>query len=143
MAGLTRFDPLSSNLDDLFRGLLVRPVRFDLEGMSPQLEIKLEVKKGDGAYTVAAELPGVKKEDIQVNVDGNLVSISAEVKKESEEKKGEQMLRSERYYGRVQRSFTLDSDIDESKVDAKYENGVLKLHLPTKAASSAKRITVS
>jgi HSP20 family protein len=137
MAGLTRFDPLSSNLDDLFRGLLVRPVRFDLEGMSPQLEIKLEVKKSDGAYTVAAELPGVKKEDIQVNVDGNLVSISAEVKK------GEQVLRSERYYGKVQRSFTLDSDIDESKVDAKYENGVLKLHLPTKAASSAKRITVS
>lgn len=141
MAALTRFDPFSS-IDDLFRGLLVRPVRFDLEGM-PQLQIKLEVKKSDGAYTVCAELPGVKKEDIQISVDGNLVSISAEVKKESEEKKGEQVLRSERYYGKVERSFTLDSDIDESKVDAKYEDGLLKLVLPTKAASSAKRITVS
>lgn len=141
MAALTRFDPFSS-IDDLFRGLLVRPVRFDLEGM-PQLQIKLEVKKSDGAYAVCAELPGVKKEDIQISVDGNLVSISAEVKKESEEKKGEQVLRSERYYGKVERSFTLDSDIDESKVDAKYEDGLLKLVLPTKAASSAKRITVS
>jgi len=142
MANLTRFDPFSTSLDDLFRGFWVRPLRFDVEGM-PQLQIKLEVKKGDGAYTVSAELPGVRKEDIQVNVDGGLVTISAEVKKESEEKKGEQVLRSERYYGKVERSFALDSDIDESKVDAKYENGVLKLTLPLKAASKAKRITVS
>ncbi|HEX6006123.1 MAG TPA: Hsp20 family protein [Burkholderiales bacterium] len=142
MAALTRFDPFSSSIDDLFRGLLVRPVRFDIEGM-PQLQIKLDVKKSDGEYQVAAELPGVKKEDIQVNVDGNLVNISAEVKKESEEKKGEQVLRSERYYGKIERSFTLDSDIDEAKVDAKYQDGVLKLKLPLKAASAAKRITVS
>lgn len=142
MANLTRFDPFSTNLDDLFRGFWVRPLRFDVEGM-PQLQIKLEVKKSDGAYTVSAELPGVRKEDIQVNVDGSLVTISAEVKKESEEKKGEQVLRSERYYGKVERSFALDSDVDESKVNARYENGVLKLTLPLKAASKAKRITVS
>ena len=145
MANITRFDPFSSNLDDLFKGFWVRPMRFDLEGMQgmQQLQMKIDVKKSDGAYTVSADLPGVKKEDIQVNVDGNVVSISAEVKKESEEKKGEQVLRSERYYGKVERSFALDSDIDESKVDAKYEEGVLKLTLPTKAATKAKRITVS
>lgn len=145
MANITRFDPFSSNLDDLFKGFWVRPMRFDLEGMQgmQQLQMKIDVKKSDGAYTVCAELPGVKREDIQVNVDGNVVSISAEVKKESEEKKGEQVLRSERYYGKVERSFALDSDIDESKVDAKYEEGVLKLTLPTKAATKAKRITVS
>ena len=142
MANLTRFDPFSTNLDDLFKGFWVRPMRFDVEGM-PQLQIRLEVKKSDGAYTVSAELPGVRKEDIQVNVDGSLVTISAEVKKESEEKKGEQVLRSERYYGKVERSFALDSEVDESKVDARYENGVLKLTLPLKAASKAKRITVS
>ncbi|HET6491438.1 MAG TPA: Hsp20/alpha crystallin family protein, partial [Burkholderiales bacterium] len=118
MAGLTRFDPFASNFDDLFKGLFLRPVRFDLETL-PQLQIKLDVKKTNGSYAVSAELPGVKKEDIHVDVDGNSVSISAEVKKESEEKKGEQIVRSERYYGKLERSFTLDSDIDEAKVDAK------------------------
>jgi HSP20 family protein len=143
MAGLTRFDPfLPSNIDDLFKGLFVRPVRFDMEG-APQLQIKLDVKKSDGAYNVTAELPGVKKEDINVNVDGSIVTISAEVKKESEEKKGEEVIRSERYYGKIERSFALESDVDEGKVDAKYEDGVLKLKLPLKATSKAKRITVS
>ena len=147
MAALSRFDPFSSSIDDLFRGLLVRPMRLDLESMMgqqlQQLQMKIDVKKSDGAYEVTAELPGVKKEDIQVNVDGNLITISAEVKREQEDKQGEQVLRSERYYGRIERTFALDSEIDESKVEAKYEDGLLKLHLPTKAASSAKRIAVS
>jgi HSP20 family protein len=142
MANITRFDPFPTNIDDLFKGLFVRPMRFDLEG-TPQLQIKLDVKKSDGAYTVTAELPGVNKEDIRVNVEGNVVSIGAEVKKESEEKKGEEVIRSERYYGKLERSFALESDVDESKVDAKYDNGVLKLTLPLKASSKAKRITVS
>jgi HSP20 family protein len=141
MTALTRFDPFAANFDDLFKGLFVRPVRFDLEAL-PQLQIKLDVKKSDGSYTVSAELPGVKKEDIQVDVDGNQVSISAEVRKESEEKKGEQLVRSERYYGKLERSFTLESDVDEAKVDAKYADGVLKLVLPLKTKSSGKHITV-
>ena len=142
MANITRFDPFASNIDDLFKGLFLRPVRFDMEG-APQLQIKLDVKKSDGAYSVTAELPGVNKEDIQVNVEGNVVSIAAEVRKESEEKKGEEVIRSERYYGRLERSFALESDVDESKVAAKYAHGVLKLKLPLKASSKTKRITVS
>lgn len=141
MAALTRFDPFAENFDDLFKGLFVRPVRFDLEAV-PQLQMRLDVTKSNGAYAVSAELPGVKKEDIRVDVDGNQVSISAEVKKESEEKKGEQVIRSERYYGKLERSFTLDAEIDEAKVEAKYADGVLKLVLPLKAKSSGKRITV-
>ena len=102
MAALSRFDPFTSSIDDLFRGLLVRPTRLglDLESMMgqqlQQLQMKLDVKKSDGAYE-----------------------------------------------GRIERTFALDSEIDESKVEAKYEDGILKLHLPTKAASSAKRIAVS
>ncbi|MDH5533969.1 MAG: Hsp20 family protein [Betaproteobacteria bacterium] len=142
MANITRYDPFSTDLDDVFKGLFVRPVRFDLEGV-PQLKIKLDVKAGDSAYTVDAELPGVKKDDIHVNVDGNRVTISAEVKKESEEKKGEELLRSERYYGKLERSFTLDSDLDEAKAQAKYSDGVLKLVLPKKAHASSKRLAVS
>lgn len=141
MANLTRFDPWAADLDDLFKGLFVRPVRFDFEG-PPKLQMRLDVKKSDGSYMVSAELPGVKKEDIHVDIDGDRVTISAEVKKESEEKKGEQVLRSERYYGKLERSFTLDSAVDDTKADAKYVDGVLKLVLPTKERAHGKRVAV-
>jgi HSP20 family protein len=143
MANITRYDPfnLDSVFDDFFKGFLVRPMT--LEGMPKAPEIKMDVTENDKAYTVKAEIPGVKKEDIHVTIDGNTVSISAEVKKESEEKEGEKVLRSERYYGRVARSFSLGSDIDEANASARYENGVLELVLPKKAASTAKRLTIS
>ena len=143
MANITRYDPfnLDSVFDDFFKGFLVRPMT--LEGMPKAPEIKMDVTENDKVYTVKAEIPGVKKEDIHVTIDGNTVSISAEVKKESEEKEGEKVLRSERYYGRVARSFSLGSDIDEANASARYENGVLELVLPKKAASTAKRLTIS
>ena len=141
MANIRRFDPFPASLDDFFKSTFLQPIRFDIG--EPDMQIKLDVKRSDGAYAVEAEMPGVKKEDIHVTVDGSMVTIAGEVKKEKEEKKGEQVVRSERYYGKIERSFTLDSDIDEAKVDAKYQDGVLKLKLPLKAASAAKRITVS
>jgi HSP20 family protein len=91
---------------------------------------------------VHAEIPGVKKEDIHVSVEGNQVSISAEVKRQSEEKEGERVLRSERYHGRLQRMFTLGADIDSSAAQAKYNEGVLELTLPKKAAASNKRLAI-
>lgn len=142
MADLTRYDPSSTDLDDLFQGLFVRPVRFERESV-PQLRIKLDVKASNDAYTIDAELPGVERDDIHVDVDGNRVTISAEVKKESEERKGETLLRSERYFGKLERSFALDSDIDEAKAQAKYSDGVLKLVLPKKSRVSGKRLAVS
>lgn len=88
-------------------------------------------------------MPGVAKDDIQVNVDDNKVTISAEVKKESEEKKEGRVLRSERQYGFASRSFWLDTPVDDTKVTAKYKDGVLELTLPKKKTSSAKRIAIS
>ena len=128
--------------DDPFSGMFLRPVRFDTDA-SPDLQIKLDVSESADAYQITADMPGVRKDDIKVSVDGNVVRIGAEVKKETEEKKGEQVLRSERYYGLLERSFSLESDIDEGKVDAKYADGVLKLKLPKKAANTARRITVN
>lgn len=146
MAGITRYDPFNltrvdpfGDIDDLFKGFLVRPMAF--EGQ-PQMQIKMDVKENDGAYTVHADIPGVKKEDIHVTIEGNQVSISAEVKKEKEEKQGEKVLRSERYYGKVARSFTLAQDVDEAKAQAKYADGVLELTLPKKAANSAKKLAI-
>ncbi len=137
MANITRFDPL----DDLFRGFFVRPMELGSEGLAPS-SVKVDVKELDGAYVVHAELPGVKKEDIHVTVDGNLVAISAEVKREKEVKEGERILRSERYFGKVSRSFQLGQDIDDAKAAAKFADGVLELTLPKRAASASKRLTV-
>jgi HSP20 family protein len=141
MANIKRFDPFE-DFDDVFKGFFVRPMRFDLDVPS-QMTIKVDVTKTDGSYAVKAELPGVKKEDINVSIDGNQVTISGEVKKEKEEKKGEEVIRSERYYGQVSRSFTLDQDVDETKAEAKYMDGVLNLTLPTKTKTTARRLTVS
>ena len=105
-------------------------------------EIRIDVTEDDKAYRVKADVPGVKKEDIKVSIDGNQISISAEVKSETEEKKGESVVRSERYYGKQYRSFSLAHDINQAGAEAKYENGVLQLTLPKKEKSSAKKLTV-
>lgn len=139
MANITRYDPFDDMLDDFFRGFFVRPVRF--EGQ-PQVQIKIDVKEDDKAYTVHAEIPGVKKEDVHVTIDGSQVAISAEVKKEKEEKEGEKVLRSERYFGKAFRSFTLGQDVDEAGAHAKYVNGVLELTLPKKAVTAAKKLAI-
>lgn len=137
MSNITRHDPL----DDLFRGFFVRPV--DL-GNTPQApSIKIDVREQEKTFLVHAELPGVKKEDIHVTIDGNLVSISAEVKQIKEEKEGERVLRSERYFGKVSRSFQLAQDIDDGKASAKFNEGVLELTLPKRASSVSKRLNIS
>ena len=84
----------------------------------------------------------MKKEDIHVTIDGNQVAISAEVKKEKEVKEGEKVLRSERYYGKVSRAFTLGQDVDEAAAQAKYANGVLELHLPKKVAPASRKLVI-
>ena len=84
----------------------------------------------------------MKKEDIQVSIDGNQVAISAEVKRQKEEKQGEKILRTERHYGKVYRAFALAQDVDQEQAQAKYENGVLELTLPKKAAASTRTLTV-
>lgn len=133
---LVRIDPFA-DVGDFFSGLTLRPVLRNFE-IEPQ--IKLEVSEEDKSYLVKAEIPGVKKEDIYVAVDGKLVSISAEVKKEKEEKEGERVIRSERYYGKVSRSFSLDQEIDEGGAQARYTDGVLDLTLPKNPGLPPRRL---
>ncbi len=148
MANITRFNPFNelarldpfADVGDFFNGFTLRPVLRNFE-IEPQ--IKLEVSEEDKVYRVKAEIPGVKKEDINVTVDGKQISISAEVKKEKEEKEGEKVIRSERYYGKVSRSFSLDQAVDESATQAKYTDGVLEMTLPKKSGTITKKITVA
>lgn len=138
MSILNRYDPL----DDFFRGFFVRPVEFGTNADLPT--IKLDVKAQDDNYIVHAELPGVNKDDIHVDIDGSVVSITAERKQEKDVKENGngRVLRSERYFGKVARSFDLGVDIDETKALAKYTDGVLELTLPKKAVESAKRLSI-
>jgi HSP20 family protein len=140
MANVTRFNTLDTALDDLMRGFFVRPVNFEQPPVAQKLRV--DVTESEAGYVVRAEIPGVKKEDINVAIDGNQVEISAEVKNEKEVKEGERVLRSERHYGKVYRAFVLDHDIDEGATQAKYADGVLELTLAKKASGSAKRITI-
>lgn len=141
MANITRFDPFT-DFDDLFKGFLVRPLRYDLEAPA-QMNVKVDVTRTDDTYTVKAEMPGIKKDDISVSIDGSQVTIAGEVKKEKEEKKGEEVIRSERYYGKVSRSFTLPQEVDEGKAQAKYADGVLNLTLPVKSKVGSRKLTVN
>ena len=130
--------------DELFRDMspsfLVRPLHGD--PLPSPAQIKVDVKENDKAYTVQAEVPGVSKDEIHVSLDGNVVTLRAEVKQEDRQGSDEKVLRSERYYGAVSRSFQLPMDIDQAQAKAKYDNGVLTLTLPKKVNKAAQRLNI-
>jgi HSP20 family protein len=148
MAGnLTRFDPLGDmmrfdpyrNIEDFFKEFSMLP---SLRGYEAEHRRRMDMSETDQAYQVKADIPGVKKEDIKISVEGNKVSISAEVKEEKEEKQAGNVVRSERYFGQQYRSFLLPQEVDDAKVEAKYQDGVLSLTLPKKPGSTGKQITI-
>jgi HSP20 family protein len=140
MANLTRYGFFDDAFGDLMKGFMIRPIGFEAPA---ELKIRLDVNETDKAYKVRADIPGVKKEEIKVSVEGGMVSISAEVQKRSEEKKDGKLLRSERYEGMVSRSFQLPQDVDAAGAQASYKDGVLDLVLPKKAGAATKQITVN
>lgn len=142
MANIIRRDPFA-DMDELFKGFFLRPVRLELMDTPTLGQIKVDVSEDEQAYRISAEVPGARKEDIKVSIEGDVVSISAEVKRDAEKKEGERVVRSERYYGTVSRAFSLGGDVDESKCEAKYRDGVLELVLPKKAGGRTRQITIN
>jgi HSP20 family protein len=139
MVGIIRREPLGELFDDFFRGFLVRPVGYE---ENAERGIRLDVTEQPGTYRVQAELPGAKKEDIQVQIDGDQVTIGAEVRGESDSKEGERFVHKERYFGKYSRSFRLNQEIDQERAVAKFDNGVLELTLPKKTAAPAGRLNI-
>jgi HSP20 family protein len=140
MQNLISYDPRTDpGLDELFRGFF-KPVR--VEGAPTPIMIKMDATETENGYLIHAEMPGVKKEDIDVAIDGNQVTITAEVKQAWEKKEGGRMLRNERYFGNIYRSFTLPAELDELASVATYDNGVLELNLAKKAAAAGKRLAI-
>ena len=142
MANITRFDPFHDIVDDLFKGFFVRPVSYDTRGGFETSRLKVDVSEKNGAYQVTADLPGVKKEDIQVAIDGAQVTLSAEIRREKDTAEGDRVLHTERSFGKVSRSFSLPQELDEAKAEAKFRDGVLELTLPKKQAAARKQISI-
>ena len=139
MNTLQVYDPFAdAALENIFRGFF-KPGRALRDAPAT---IKVDVTERPDAYVVHAEIPGVAKEDIQVTVEGNQVTIGAEVKRAAEQKEGERVLRSERYAGAVYRSFVLPAELDESASQAKYEHGVLELTLAKKPQVAGRKLAI-
>ena len=111
-------------------------------GPTEALPLRVDVRETAQAYVVSAELPGVKKDGIEVEIEGNEVSIAAEIGTRREEREGEKWLRVERFQGRTARRFALPQEIDESRADAKLADGVLELTLPKKAPAAGRKIAI-
>jgi len=136
---LNRFDPFN-DFDEALRGFGLRPFTREFENAP---EIRMDVDEFEKSYQVLAEIPGVKKEDIAISIDHNLVSISAEIRREKPVKEGEKTIYTDRMYGKAYRSFTLPVEVDETKADARFENGILTLNLPKKPNGMSRRIAVN
>ena len=147
MRTLARFNPFRElapfasfpDLEGYFGEFPFRPLTM---GYEPAPMMRVDVTEDEAAYTLKAEIPGMKKEDIAVSIDGNTVSITAEVKREKEVKEGEKTLRNERYYGSVSRMLTLPFNVDPDKAAASYEGGVLTLMLPKSPGTEVRRLAI-
>ena len=141
MSNLRLFESaLSDPFETMFRRFMA-PVRMEMENSA--LDMRVDVTEMDGIYKVRADIPGAKKEDIHVRVDGNLIQIDAEMKHHKDTKEsGGKVLRSERLEGAVSRAFTVAQDVDDTKASAKYEDGVLTLELPKKATTASKQLAI-
>jgi HSP20 family protein len=137
MGDIARFGGFP-NIEDFLREFAMAP---PLRGMEAEPRMRVDVEETDQAYILRAEVPGSKKEDIRITVEGNTVTIRADVAEEKTDQRGN-TIRSERYFGEQFRTFTLPQEVDESKAEAKYENGVLVLTLPKKTGGGGKQLTV-
>ncbi|QPF73499.1 Hsp20 family protein [Roseateles sp. DAIF2] len=142
MSALTRIDPLEQLLPEMFRRF-AQPLRFGTLNAEPTGDIRLDVSETPADYTVRAEIPGAKKEDVRITVDGNFVNIAAEIHRDKEEKAdGGRVLLKESYHGSVARGFSLAHEIDAGRVVARFEDGVLRLTLPKREGSASRTIAV-
>ena len=138
MNPLIRYEPLVDGLfNEFFRPAYLSPATRD-----EAAPIRFDVRETPESYLVSAELPGVKKGDIHVEIEGNEVTLSAETKREVATKDGDKWLRTERYFGKAARRFALPQEVDETKADAKYDNGLLQLTLPKKSGTPARKLSI-
>jgi HSP20 family protein len=139
---MTNLVPFSSPIDDLLNGFFVRPVSFESRAWDRPVQVRTDVYENENAYRVVADLPGIRKEDIEITINGAEVVLSAEAKREQTAGNGEKALLNERFEGKYYRAITFGYDIDEANAQAKYVDGVLELTLPKSPNALPKKITI-
>ena len=146
-SNMTPFDPFR----DMMRAMPMRRMEEFLRDLRPGLSlgemqdvpaVRCDVNENDQNYTIRAEIPGVRKEDIKVDVNANRVTIAVETQQQDEQKEGEKVVRCEIYRGQMYRSFTLEHDVDESKAEARYQDGILELVLPKRADRGGAKLEI-
>jgi HSP20 family protein len=140
MANNPRSNPFGELLNELSDGFFVRPFA-RAAGVEPG--IRLDIREDENAYTVLADIPGARKEDIHIDVDGGNVTLRAELRQEKVEKQNEKVIYSERGHGMLSRSFSLPGEVDEQRAKAEYRDGVLRLTLPKKLGGQGRRISIA
>jgi HSP20 family protein len=137
MTNISLFDPMTQQINRLFHNLVPREWPFEKPFGG---DMKIDLSEDKNHYIVRADLPGAKKDDIQVEIDGNRVTISAHTESVKEEKKGETVIHTERYEGRIYRSFSLETGVDQAHAEATYRDGVLELKLPKKNDTGSSKL---
>jgi HSP20 family protein len=145
MTPLVRRDPFGSMFDDFFSDMWTRPAWLPTSRFveTPSvMRARMDVVDKGTSYVITVDMPGVKKEDIDVSIEGSRVAITAATTFETPVKEGEKLLHSERYAASYARSFELPTEVTESGADAAFENGVLTLTLPKHAPVAGKRLMI-
>ena len=137
---VTRNSIFDNFFDEMAPSFLMRPLHGD--ALPSASQIKIDVNEKDDIFYVNAEIPGVAKEDIDLSITGDIISISAEIEQKDERKEGNRILRSERYFGSVSRSFQLPDRVKVDAAEASYENGILRLVLPKETGSERKKLEI-
>jgi HSP20 family protein len=139
MAHLASFQhEMNRMFDEFFRGGNGEAAGTGLSSWTPAVDIH----ETDDGFVIKAELPGVSKDDVSVDVHQNTLTLRGQRKHEAEVKH-ERYHRVERAYGTFQRSFVLPAVVDQDKVQATFKDGVLELHLPKSEAAKPKRISIN
>jgi HSP20 family protein len=152
--GFDRLEPFGRDMEEMFKGFFLngRQLADMYKGFyDPSTALAplssgrfpVDISEDETAFKVRAEIPGFKKDEIKVSVDGNQVSISAETRKEREQKNGDQVIMQECFCGKQYRAFTLPKPVDDTKTAAKYCDGVLELTLPKKAGAASANIAIT
>ncbi|MEX5282340.1 Hsp20/alpha crystallin family protein [Nitrospira tepida] len=147
MMNLVRWDPFREleEMSDRLNRVFGRPSTAKSDGKETMTVAdwtpSVDISETDGEYLIKAELPEVKKDDVKITLEEGVLSIQGERKHEKEEK-NKKFHRIERAYGRFVRSFVVPDYVDESKIKAEYQDGVLHLHLPKSDKAKPRAIEV-
>jgi len=127
--------------DEIFSNLF-KPSQLIEEAQSTDQTPSIDIREREHDYLVSADMPGVKKDNIDVQIENGVLTVTGEVERNSEEKEGERLLRQERYYGKYVRSLRLGKQINSDKIEASLKDGVLELTLPKAEEVKPKKVAI-